>query len=135
MEESDRLLVDSFFEYEFNELGYSENERRAVTHGAAILSNAGGDYSKELSSLELFTTIVSDEGVQNLAQCNEYQGEIWYNKEQMQRAILLSSLSFALNPKAKDFDSDEYIKVLLEKETKSEYKLKELLKKEEETEE
>ena len=135
MEESDRLLVDSFFEYEFNELGYSENERRAITHGAAIISSAGSDYSKELSPLEQFTTIVSDEGVQNLTQCNEYQGEIWYNKEQMQRAILLSALSFALNPKAKDFDSDEYIKVLLEKETKSEYKLKELLKKEEETEE
>ena len=49
----------------------------------------------------------------------------------MQRIMLLSALSFALNPKAKDFDSDSYIKVLFEKEAVSGYKLRELLAKEE----
>ena len=128
MEEADRLLVDAFFEYEFNELGYDESSRRAVTHGAAILTTAGKEYKKGDSSLSLFTAVMNDEGVQNLAQCNEYQGEIWYNKEQVQRAILLSALSIALNPVSKDFSPDEYVKELFEKEAKSGYKLKELLK-------
>ena len=132
MEETDRLLIDSFFEYEFNELAYGENERRAVIHSAAILTTAGRDYQKGMSSLKLFTQIMSDEGVQNLTQCNEYQGEIWYNKEQMQRVILLSALSFALSPKSKDFNPDEYIKTLMEKEMESGYKLKELLRDDEE---
>ena len=131
MEETDRLLIDSFYEYEFNELEYSENERRAVTHSAAILAAAGNCYRKESSPLELFTQVMNDEGVQNLTQCNEYQGEIWYNKEQMQRAILLSALAFALSPKAKDFNPDEYVRTLMEKETASGYKLRELLKKDE----
>ncbi len=131
MEETDRLLIDSFYEYEFNELEYGENERRAVTHSAAILAAAGNYYRKESSPLELFTQVMNDEGVQNLTQCNEYQGEIWYNKEQMQRAILLSALAFALSPKAKDFNPDEYVRTLMEKETASGYKLRELLKKDE----
>ena len=136
MEETDRLLIDAFFEYEFSNLGYDENERRAITHGAAVLTAAGKLYKKNLKPLELFATIISDEGVQNLAQCNEYRGEIWYNKEQMQRLILLSALAFALLPASKDFNADAYIKELFEKEAKSGYKLKELLKKEEtETEE
>ena len=135
MEETDRLLIDAFFEYEFNKMDYNENERRAVTHGAAILTAAGRKYEKSISALELFTSIINDEGVQNLVQCNEYQGEIWYNKEQMQRAILLSALSFALLPAAKEFEPDCYVKELFEKEAKSGYKLKELLRNEEEEDE
>ena len=134
MEETDRLLIDAFFEYEFNKMDYNENERRVVTHGAAILTAAGRKYEKGISALELFTSIINDEGVQNLVQCNEYQGEIWYNKEQMQRAILLSALSFALLPAAKEFEPDCYVKELFEKEAKSGYKLKELLRNEEEDE-
>ena len=130
MEETDRLLVDAFFEYEFNELGYNENERRIVTHGAAILVAAAKCWQKDMSAIELFTQIMNDEGVQNLTQCNEYQGEIWYNKEQMQRTILLSALSFALLPKAKDFNPDSYIKTLMEKEQQSGYKLRSLLRSE-----
>ena len=132
MEEADRLFVESFYEYEFNALGYNENERRAITHGAAVLIGSGQLYSKEKPALELFTAIASDEGVQNLMQCNEYQGEIWYNKEQLQRVVLLSALSFALLPKAKDFSPDGYISTLFEKEAASGYRLREMLKKEEE---
>ena len=132
MEEADRLFVESFYEYEFNALEYNENERRAITHGAAVLIGSGQLYSKEKPALELFTAIASDEGVQNLMQCNEYQGEIWYNKEQLQRVVLLSALSFALLPKAKDFSPDGYISTLFEKEAASGYRLREMLKKEEE---
>ena len=131
MEEADRLLVDAFFDYEFSRMEYSDDERRATAHGAAVLVSAGKLYQKNMEPLELFSMIASDNGVQDLALCNEYQEEIWYNKEQMQRIMLLSALSFALNPKAKDFDSDSYIKVLFEKEAVSGYKLRELLAKEE----
>ena len=134
MEEADRLLIDAFFDYEFGALGFSENERRAVTHGAAILTSAGQSYDKDEDPLTLFTRIANDEGVQNLALCNEYQGEIWYNKEQMQRAILLSALAFALLPKAKDFDADAYISNLFEKEAVSGYRLRELLRREKDEE-
>ena len=133
-EEADRLLIDAFFDYEFGALGFSENERRSVTHGAAILTSAGQSYDKDEDPLTLFTRIANDEGVQNLALCNEYQGEIWYNKEQMQRAILLSALAFALIPKAKNFDADAYISNLFEKEAVSGYRLRELLRREKDEE-
>ena len=135
MEEADRLLVDSFFEYEFSELGFGENERRAATHGAAVLIASSAFYRKGEEAIDLFAPITSDSGIQDLTQCNEYQGEIWYNKEQMQRVILLSALSFALTPKAKDFDPDGYIRTLFEKEAASGYKLRELLRKNDEPEE
>ena len=135
MEEADRLLVDSFFEYEFSELGFGENERRAATHGAAVLIASSAFYRKGEEAIDLFAPITSDSGIQDLTQCNEYQGEIWYNKEQMQRVILLTALSFALTPKAKDFDPDGYIRTLFEKEAASGYKLRELLRKNDEPEE
>ena len=135
MEEADRLLVDSFFEYEFSELGFGENERRAATHGAAVLIASSAFYRKGEEAIDLFAPITSDSGIQDLTQCNEYQGEIWYNKEQMQRVILLTALSFALTPKAKDFEPDGYIRTLFEKEAASGYKLRELLRKNDEPEE
>ena len=135
MEEADRLLVDAFFEYEFGELGYSDNERRAVTHGAAVILNAWKNYDRSRSSIGIFSAIAEDEGVKNLTQCNEYQGEIWYNKEQMQRVVLLSALSFAISQKIRDFDADAYVKTLFEKEAVSGYKLRSLLNEEEEEKE
>ncbi len=127
MEEADRLLIDTFFEYEFGELGLDDDARRAVTHGAAILTAGCKVYQKDSSAMELFGRIISDSGVQDLARCNEYQGEIWYNKEQMQRIMLLSALAFALNPKARDFRCDEYARMLLTKEAVSGYRLRSLL--------
>ena len=130
MEEADRLLADAFLEEAFNAMGYPENERRIVTHAAALLVSAGTMYQKNTDPLTQFTSIANDDGVMDLTQCNEYQGEIWYNKEEMQRAILVTALALSLTPKARDFDADEFINTLLEKEMRSEYKLRTLLSRE-----
>ena len=87
-------------------------------------------YQKNSDPLSQFATIANDDGVMNLTQCNEYQGEIWYNKEEMQRAILIIALSFSLSPKARGFSADEFVNIMLEKELKSGYKLAALLRKE-----
>ena len=130
MEEADRLLIDAFFEYEFGESGYNDNERRSVIHSAAVALAAWECYAKDMSPEELLSAVLSDEGVQNLAKCNEYQGEIWYNKEQMQSIILLTALSFTTSQKIKDFDADSFVSRLFEREAQSGYKLKNLLRKE-----
>ncbi len=131
MEEADRLLADVFFSDCFTKLGIPEREWRIISHAAALLTTASEFYQKGLDTLELFSAVVNDEGVMNLTQCNEYQGEVWYNKEEMQRAILIAALSFSLAPKASDFDAEEFVKTMLEKELNSEYKLRLLLGKEE----
>ncbi len=127
MEEADRLLIDAFFEKEFERLGYSETERRVTSHAAALLASAGSVSKKEKDTEKLFAAIVSDEGVMDLAQCNEYQGTVWYNKEEMQRVILTAALSIALSPNHRSFDVDSFVKTLLEKELASEYKLAKLV--------
>ena len=127
MEEADRLLVDAFFEDAFRKLGMDDNSIRIASHAAALLTTAGSYYRKDASPEKMLGGIVSDEGVLNLTQCNEYQGEIWYNKEEMQKAILVSALSFQLLPKARDFVADEFVKTLLEKELSSGYKLRRLI--------
>lgn len=130
MEEADRLLADAFLEEAFNEAGYDENARRVITHAAALLVSAGDMYQKNSDPLAQFAAIANDDGVMDLTQCNEYQGEIWYNKEEMQRAILIIALSFSLSPKARGFSADEFVNIMLEKELKSGYKLAALLRKE-----
>ena len=130
MEEADRLLADAFLEEAFNEAGYDENARRVITHAAALLVSAGDMYQKNSDPLAQFAAIANDDGVMDLTQCNQYQGEIWYNKEEMQRAILIIALSFSLSPKARGFSADEFVNIMLEKELKSGYKLAALLRKE-----
>ena len=130
MEEADRLLADAFLEDAFNAKGYNENARRVITHAAALLVSAGTMYQKNSDPVSLFAAIANDDGVMNLTQCNTYQGEIWYNKEEMQRAILVTALAFSLYPKARDFSADDFINTMLEKELNSGYKLTALLRKE-----
>ena len=127
MEQADRLLADAFFEEAFSSLGLDGNGMRIATHAGAMLATAKGFFSKDLDAIGLFGGIISDEGVMNLTQCNEYQGEIWYNKEEMQKAMLISALAFALSPKATGFDADAFIKTMFEKELASGYKLAVLL--------
>ena len=59
---------------------------------------------------------------------NEYQGTKWYNKEKMQLLILITTLSLAVRFDKKGFDEDIFLKELLEREIKAEYKLDNLLK-------
>lgn len=127
MEEADRLLLDTFFEAEFNDMGLSDAERRVVSHAAALLSSVSAIVPKKGKAEELFASIINDEGVMDLAQCNEYQGIMWYNKEEIQRIILISALALSLTPAIRGFDADSFVKTMLEKELRSEYKLDKLL--------
>ena len=129
MEEADRLILDAFFEEEFSRLGYGENERRIITHASALFATVSSCVEKKATQEDIFAAIVNDEGVMNLAQCNEYQGVMWYNKEEMQRIILITALALAITQSSRSFDADTFVKAMLEKELKSGYKLDKLLSK------
>ena len=108
-------------------MGLSDAERRVVSHAAALLSSVAAIVPKKGKAEELFASIINDEGVMDLAQCNEYQGIMWYNKEEIQRIILISALALSLTPAIRGFDADSFVKTMLEKELRSEYKLDKLL--------
>ena len=128
MEEGDRLLLDLLYSDLASSIGFSDSDSRVITHQAALLLAAASSFDESAEdSLGIFTPIANDAGVMNLTRCNEYQGEIWYNKEEMQKAILLSALSIAASGRIKDFDADRYARELLEKEIESGYRLTVLL--------
>ena len=128
MKTADSLLLDTFYQSGLKNIQYDEKLSRVITHAAALFSVADQYWDKD--TLKAFSSIVSDEGVQNLAQCNEYQGIVWYNKEEMQRIIMLTALAWALPPAAdKDFEIDVYVQEMLDKEIRSGYQLRGLLEK------
>lgn len=127
MEEADRLILDAFFDDAFSKLGYDSTERRVITHSAALLTSAVNCISAKATGEEIFNAIANDEGVMDLAQCNEYQGVMWYNKEEMQRVILIIALTLSITQSPRSFDTDAFVKTMLEKELKSGYKLDKLL--------
>lgn len=137
MEVSDRLLLEYFFADKVQSLELSENEARALMHEAALLVSSVNMYSemdnnKNASPVELIAPLLNDSGVMNLTQCNEYRGEIWYNKEAMQKVILISTLTYALTRDSKENIADGFASTLLEKEINSGYKLRLLLSTKEE---
>ena len=76
----------------------------------------------------LLSCLLNDNGVMNLVQCNEYQGTVWYNKESMQRAIMVCTLAYSVTQERTAKDSDLFARTLLEKEISSGYKLSGLVK-------
>ena len=126
MKTADSLLLDTFYRAGLKNIQYDEKLSRVITHAAALFGVADQYWDKD--TLKAFSSIMSDEGAQNLAQCNEYQGIIWYNKEEMQRIILLTALAWSLPPAAdKDFEIDVYVQEMLDREIRSGYQLGKLL--------
>ena len=78
--------------------------------------------------MALLSCLLNDNGVMNLVQCNEYQGTVWYNKESMQRAIMVCTLAYSVTQERTTKDSDLFARTLLEKEISSGYKLSGLVK-------
>ncbi len=132
MEISDRLLLEYFFEVD--EQVVDENTARALAHEGALLVSATNLYEEmakapiETDPITIVSALLNDTGVMNLTQCNEYKGEIWYNKESMQKVILIATLAYALASEDNEAKSDYFARTLLEQEMNSEYKLRLLLK-------
>lgn len=131
MEIGDNLLVDYFLEEHLDELGLSDQARRILIHEAALLVASINLFTemKDEKNTNYLAAVLNDSGAMNLTMCNEYQGEVWYNKERMQKTILITVLSYAIALDVKVGDADILAKHLLEKEIASGYKLGELLTK------
>ena len=131
MEVADRLMLDEFFSSYTGELGLDDNQKRALSHEAALLVSALVHYKEEDigdTPVALLSCLLNDNGVMNLVQCNEYQGTVWYNKESMQRAIMVCTLAYSVTQERTAKDSDLFARTLLEKEISSGYKLSGLVK-------
>ena len=131
MEVADRLMLDEFFSSYTGELGLDDNQKRALSHEAALLVSALVHYREEDigdTPVALLSCLLNDNGVMNLVQCNEYQGTVWYNKESMQRAIMVCTLAYSVTQERTAKDSDLFARTLLEKEISSGYKLSGLVK-------
>ena len=131
MEVADRLMLDEFFSSYTRELGLDDNQKRALSHEAALLVSALVHYREEDigdTPVALLSCLLNDNGVMNLVQCNEYQGTVWYNKESMQRAIMVCTLAYSVTQERTAKDSDLFARTLLEKEISSGYKLSGLVK-------
>ena len=131
MEVADRLMLDEFFSSYTGELGLDDNQKRALSHEAALLVSALVHYREEDigdKPVALLSCLLDDNGVMNLVQCNEYQGTVWYNKESMQRAIMVCTLAYSVTQERTAKDSDLFARTLLEKEISSGYKLSGLVK-------
>ena len=131
MEVADRLMLDELFSSYTGELGLDDNQKRALSHEAALLVSALVHYKEEDigdTPVALLSCLLNDNGVMNLVQCNEYQGTVWYNKESMQRAIMVCTLAYSVTQERTAKDSDLFARTLLEKEISSGYKLSGLVK-------
>ncbi|MGN1164684.1 MAG: alpha-amylase, partial [Candidatus Ornithospirochaeta sp.] len=131
MEVADRLMLDEFFSSYTSKLGFDDNMKRALSHEAALLVAAivqYGDEDLEKTPVAMLSCLVNDNGFMNLVQCNEYQGTVWYNKESMQRAILVCTLAYFVTGDGDAKETDVFARTLLEKEINSGYKLSGLMK-------
>ena len=133
MEIADRLLLEYFFEEELEEKELDGDSARALMHEAALLLSAIDIYTEmdekkiEENPIAFISALLNDTGVMNLTKCNEYRGEIWYNKERMQKVLLIASLAYALASNKSVEEVDGFANKLLEKELDSAYKLNTLL--------
>ena len=124
METADRLMLDEFFSNYTSLLGMDENQRRALS--ATILYK---EETIEKTPTLMLSCLLNDSGVMNLVQCHEYQGTVWYNKESMQRAIVICTLSYFVSSQERTAkETDSFARTLLEKEIKSGYKLSGIVK-------
>ena len=127
METADRLMLDEFFSEYTSLMGLDDNQRRALSHEAALMLSAIILYKEdevEKTPTLMLSCLLNDSGVMNLVQCHEYQGTVWYNKESMQRAIVICSLSYFVSSHERTAkETDQFARTLLENEIKSGYKL------------
>ena len=131
MKTADSLMLSEFFRDEVSQLFLDSNQSRFIMHEAALFVSATMLIRDEMSSstpLQMLSCLLNDDSVMNLTQCNEYQGVIWYNKESMQKTILVCALSYAASSDRKAKDVDRFARDLLEREFRSGYKLSALLK-------
>ena len=132
METADRLMLDEFFSEYTSLMGLDDNQRRALSHEAALMLSAIILYKEdevEKTPTLMLSCLLNDSGVMNLVQCHEYQGTVWYNKESMQRAIVICSLSYFVSSHERTAkETDQFARTLLEKEIKSGYKLSGIVK-------
>ena len=130
METSDEMLLEYLFSDEVKHLGLSEDEARIVGHAASLFLTASYEIDTDdiKNPVKVLEKILEDEGAADFVALNEYQGTKWYNKEKMQLLILIVTLSLAVRFDRKGFDEDVFMKDLLEREIKAEYKLENLLK-------
>lgn len=135
IELSDRISLSYFLDPLYTEEGIPEEEKRALSHFSGLLLGVL-NYTKELSkknetTIDFFKGIMNDSSIMNLAKCNEYQGEVYFNKERMQEAIMVTTLGYALSKSLLDSDEiDKFARYLLDREIKSDYKLNEFFKEE-----
>lgn len=131
MEIADRLLLEYFFDDILEKRGIDKDEARALMHESAMLLSSISLYeemkNETLDPIMLLSPLLNDTGVMNLNKCNEYNGEIWYNKERMQNTMLIATLAYALSSGNIDEKADVFASTLLERELQSEYKLNLLL--------
>ena len=130
METADEMLLEYLFEDEVKHLSLSEEDARLVGHAAALFLSASYSVDKDdiKNPKAVLEKVLEDEGAADFVALNEYQGTKWYNKEKMQLLILITTLSLAVRFDKKGFDEDIFLKELLEREIKAEYKLDNLLK-------
>ena len=132
MEVADRLMLDEFFSKYTLTMGLDDNQRRALSHEAALMLSAIILYKEdevEKTPTLMLSCLLNDSGVMNLVQCHEYQGTVWYNKESMQRAIVICTLSYFVSSHERTAkETDLFARTLLEKEIKSGYKLSGIVK-------
>ena len=132
METADEMLLQYLFEDEVARLGLNEEEARLVGHAAALFLTASRDVDIDdiKTPVNVLKKVLKDEGAANFVALNEYEGVKWYNKEKMQLLILVVTLSIAVHYDKRGFEEDQFLKDLLEREIKAEYRLDNLLKEE-----
>ncbi len=131
METADKLMLNDFFLEPFRAAGYfKDDEYMALSHEGALLLSASwslADNDQNGTADGILKAIMNDSGVMNLTKCNEYNGDIWFNKERMQKTMMISSLAKSIAFRETSAELDISASALLENEMKSGYKLNTLL--------
>lgn len=131
MKTSDRLMLSEFFHEELDRLCLDDNRKRELMHYAALFVSGTmllRDEMEDATPIEMLSCLLNDDSVMNLTKCNEYQGVVWYNKENMQKAIMVCTLAYAASNDRTAKEVDSFARNLLDREFSSSYKLASLLK-------